>query len=78
MPFILSGLSFAQTSVLNDKAVKIPDPILPPAARAVGATGSVNVQITVDETGDVVSATAVSGHPLLRKAAETAAMQARV
>jgi protein TonB len=37
----------------------------------------VTVQITVDEGGRVVSASAVSGHPLLRAAAEGAARQAR-
>jgi protein TonB len=37
----------------------------------------VNVQVTVDETGSVVSARAVSGHPLLHAAAVAAAKQAR-
>jgi TonB family protein len=37
----------------------------------------VTVQVTVDETGKVISATAVSGHPLLRAAAVDAARRAR-
>lgn len=59
--------------VLNGKASSLPKPAYPAAARAVGASGAVNVQVTIDEQGNVVSATAVSGHPLLRQAAEQAA-----
>jgi TonB family protein len=63
--------------VLNGKAVSKPEPAYPPTARAARASGAVVVQITVDESGRVVSASAVSGHPLLRQAAEQAARQAR-
>jgi TonB family protein len=59
--------------VLNGKAVKLVTPEYPAAARAVRATGAVNVQVTIDEQGNVISASAVSGHPLLRQAAVTAA-----
>jgi len=45
-------------------------------ARAAKASGPVVVQVTVDENGKVTSAKAVSGHPLLRPAAEAAARQA--
>lgn len=63
--------------VLNGKAISLPQPPYPPAARAVRASGAVNVQVTVDEKGNVTSASAVSGHPLLRAAATAAARQAR-
>ncbi len=63
--------------VLNGKAVDLPKPAYPAAARAVRASGAVNVQVTVDEKGSVVSASAVSGHPLLRAAATQAARQAK-
>lgn len=63
--------------VLNGKAVSFPKPAYPAAARAVRASGAVSVQVTVDEAGDVISASAVSGHPLLRQAAEEAARQAK-
>jgi TonB family protein len=43
----------------------------------MGITGKVDVQITIDETGKVISAKAASGHPLLRNAAETAAWKAK-
>lgn len=63
--------------VVNGKTVKMPIPAYPPAARAVRAGGAVNVQTVIDEEGNVISAEAVSGHPLLRRAAEKAAMEAK-
>lgn len=63
--------------VLNGKATSLPKPPYPAAARAVRASGAVNVQVTISESGSVVSASAVSGHPLLRQAAENAARSAR-
>ncbi|MGC2235583.1 MAG: TonB family protein [Pyrinomonadaceae bacterium] len=63
--------------VINGKAVNLPKPVYPQAAKAVRASGAVNVQVTIDENGNVVSASAVSGHPLLRKSAESAAKQAK-
>jgi TonB family protein len=77
--FALSGSASAQTvsgGVLNSKAISLPAPAYPAAARAVRAAGSVTVQVTVSEAGKVISATAVSGHPLLRSAAEEAAKKA--
>lgn len=59
--------------VINGKASNLVKPPYPPAAKAVRASGAVNVQVTIDEKGNVTSANAVSGHPLLRPAAETAA-----
>lgn len=63
--------------VLNGKAISLPKPKFPPAARAVGASGAVSVQVLIDENGDVVSANAVSGHPLLRAASVEAARGAK-
>ena len=63
--------------VLNEKAKLLPLPAYPPAARAVKASGTVDVQVLVDEEGKVVSATATSGHPLLRSAAVQAARKAK-
>lgn len=63
--------------VLNSKAVELPQPDYPPAARAVRAAGAVNVMVTVSETGEIIEANAVSGHPLLRAAAVAAARKAR-
>jgi len=63
--------------VLNGKAISLPKPPYPPAAKAVRAGGSVSVQVLIDENGNVVSASAVSGHPLLRAAAASAARGAK-
>ncbi len=63
--------------VLNGKATSLPKPPYPPAARAVRASGAVSVQVLISETGSVISASAVSGHPLLRPAAVSAARGAR-
>lgn len=63
--------------VLNGKATSLPKPAYPPAARAVRASGAVAVQVLISESGSVISANAVSGHPLLRAAAEGAARGAR-
>jgi TonB family protein len=63
--------------VVNGKAVSLPKPKYPAAARAVKAEGSVSVQVLIDEQGNVVSASAVSGHPLLRAASVEAAREAK-
>ncbi len=63
--------------VINGKAISLPKPPYPAAARAVRASGSVTVQVLVDESGNVVSASAISGHPLLRPAAASAARGAK-
>jgi protein TonB len=63
--------------VLNGKATSLPKPAYPPAAKAIRASGAVSVQVLIDESGRVVSASAVSGHPLLRAAAVSAAQSAR-
>ena len=63
--------------VLNGKAISLPKPAYPPIARAAHASGTVVVQVLIDENGNVVSAHAVSGHPLLQSAAVGAARQAK-
>lgn len=64
-------------AVLNGKALSLPRPSYPSIARAAQASGTVQVWVSIDETGKVVSASAVSGHPLLRAAAVQAANLAR-
>jgi TonB family protein len=63
--------------VLNGKATNLVKPAYPAAASAVRASGAVNVQVTIDEEGSVISASAVSGHPLLRASAVQAARQSK-
>jgi TonB family protein len=64
--------------VLNGMAVSLPRPIYPAMAKQIGASGQVRVQVSVDANGNVVSARAVTGHPLLRSAAESAARQSKM
>ena len=63
--------------VLNGKALSLPKPIYPAAARNTGASGKVIVEVTIDEQGKVIEARAVSGHPFLQQTAVQAARQAR-
>jgi periplasmic protein TonB len=63
--------------VLNGKAISLPKPAYPPIARQAHASGTVVVQVTIDENGSVISAHAVSGHPLLQGVAVAAARGAR-
>ena len=62
--------------VLNGSATILPQPVYPLIARQANASGAVNVEIMIDEGGNVMAAHAVSGHPLLQAAAVTAARQA--
>ena len=59
--------------VLNGKAVRLVQPPYPAIARSAHASGQVKIQIVIDENGNVISATPVSGHPLLQGAATAAA-----
>jgi len=63
--------------LLNSKAISLPKPVYPAVAKAAKASGTVVVQVLVDENGNVVSARAVSGHPLLQQAAVAAARNAK-
>ena len=67
----------AQGGVLNGHAIKKPAPEYPPAAKQQRVMGIVVVKIIVDETGKVVEAEVVCGHPILAKAAIAAARGAR-
>lgn len=57
------------------QTVDIVKPVYPMAARAVRASGEVIVLFKIDAAGKVTEAKAVSGHPLLRQAAEQAALK---
>lgn len=63
--------------VINGKATSLPKPVYTAAAKSVGAQGQVQVQVMIDESGKVVSAKAVSGHPMLRGEAQKAAYNAK-
>jgi TonB family protein len=61
--------------VLQGSAIHKVQPEYPPIAKAAGASGAVQVQVTIGEKGEVTEATIINGHPLLREAALTAARQ---
>ena len=63
--------------ILNGKAVSLPPPAYPEAARRTRTSGTVAVEVVVDVSGKVISAKAVSGPVLLQQAAEMAARLAR-
>jgi TonB family protein len=63
--------------VLNSEALSLPKPRYPALALQIHLEGVVNVQVLIDETGKVVSAKAVNGHPMLIPDAVRAANQAR-
>lgn len=71
------SMSGINGGVLNGKAISLPKPDYPAAARAVRAAGAVTVRVTIGENGAVESASAASGHPLLRDAAIEAARSAK-
>lgn len=70
MPVVSGG-------ILNGKALDLPKPEYPALAKAAHVSGTVVVRVVVNVRGVVVSACAVSGHPLLRMSAVAAACDAR-
>jgi TonB family protein len=68
------------SGVLNGKAILLPAPKFPGPlgpGDASGLAGPIMIKVTVDESGNVISAFAVSGHPLLRAACIAAAKEAK-
>ena len=63
--------------VLNDKAIEMPKPKYPEAAKQAGVSGLVRVRVTIDEEGNVIAAEAIDGPKELREAAVEAARKAR-
>jgi TonB family protein len=66
-------------ALTSGKALSLPKPIYTEEARKLKLAGSVNVEVFIDESGNIISAKAVSGteNLSLRKAAEDAARQAK-
>jgi len=58
-------------------AISLPKPAYSEIAKRAHIQGAVSVQVLVDESGRVVSAKVLSGHPLLTLEAQKAALQAR-
>jgi protein TonB len=63
--------------VLNGTALHLPPPVYPEPAKRTRTSGTVTVDVVLDETGKVVSAVASSGPAILRDAAVQAALKAK-
>jgi hypothetical protein len=85
--FVIDGeeVTNLRTGTLNEKdrlpakgkAAKLPKPVIAPNLKWDGSDGSVNVKVTIDEAGKIVSANAVSGSEVLRAASEKAALKTK-
>jgi TonB family protein len=64
--FDLTGATRIPSERFYSNAKERPLPPYPAAAKAVRATGKVIVEVLISETGDVICARDLSGHPLLR------------
>ena len=62
---------------ITGQATSLPQPPYPMLAKQAGVQGRVSVQVLIDEKGAVISANAIDGHPMLRVAAQRAALQAK-
>ena len=71
-PNSASALTVSRGVTAGNALTKVA-PIYPPFAKQLKASGEVQVSITINESGRVIEAKAISGHPELRSAAEDAA-----
>jgi tetratricopeptide (TPR) repeat protein len=70
--------NFISGGVVNGKATNLAQPAYPADAKAVRAGGKVEVQIMIDEKGDVIFACGVnSAHPALIESTEAAAYRSK-
>lgn len=63
--------------VVNGKAISLPKPEYPLAARSQRAKGVVSIAVLIDEKGDVILAGSTRGDPMLQGAAREAACGAK-
>jgi protein TonB len=69
MPRRVSG------GVLQGQAIRRVQPLYPPIALSARIVGPVQIEVVIDENGNVISTVVVQGHPLLQQAALDAARQ---
>ncbi len=74
---LLGNVKIIPAGILNDKAVYLPEPIYPSAAKAASLKGEVSVEVLIDGKGYVKQVKAVSGNALLHNAAVWAAYRAK-
>lgn len=77
--FLLAILLSASLQVFSQsaelKVISSVVPKYPPTAKAVGATGAVELSAVIGHDGSVVSAEIISGHPLLRSVSRDAVLK---
>lgn len=71
------GKEKAPSDVTIGKTLKRVQPSYPPLAKAARVSGATQVECLIGESGEVLKAVVISGHPLLRDAALHAARQWR-
>lgn len=76
--FILSCKpNISQTKVLNNKAIVLVKPQYPKQLMEERKHGAISVQVTINEKGRVISASAFSGYPSFRKLAVEAVKKSK-
>lgn len=79
MPLTRHVSSFSQLPVpMVIRDVSTPKVCYPKVAKAARASGTVEIEVVIDEKGNVIWARAIKGHPLLRLAALRAACRTRI
>jgi TonB family protein len=74
-PAAPAGPQRLSQGLLEGSVIKRRLPAYPLTARSMNAYGKVEVRIVISEAGQVIEATAISGHPALRTAAVDAARE---
>lgn len=67
----------ADSTILNGRALHLGRPVYSSIAKRAHASGTVPVQVTIDESGEVIAAAALEGHPLLKGSAIAAARESK-
>lgn len=77
VPVVDRAKQVTALGVMNGHAIRLPAPAYPESARSSRVSGTVTVEVKVDETGKVAKAGAISGHRVLQSASRNAACRAR-
>jgi TonB family protein len=69
----IEGSSAADDGAVEGRVLRLPKPKYPLIARRARVSGAVEVKVIIDFDGQVIAASSISGHPLLRAASVEAA-----
>ena len=76
-PIFSKPRASSRSTIVNGKAITLPEPSYPKNAKDAGIEGTITVYVTIDEKGDVIEAHGSGGHPYLEEAAVAAAKQSK-